>query len=66
MTAPINIKAKDLQRITGLCYRHCLRKLEAIREVNEKKPKQYVTVAEVAEFLGIPVEVAIKALETNH
>ena len=65
MTAPINIKPKDLQRVTGLSYIQCFRKLKAIREVNEKTQKQYVTAAEAADFLGLPTENFIKLLETN-
>lgn len=65
MTAPINIKAKDLQRITGFSINYCYLKLQAIRQINNKKPKQFVTPPEVADFLGLETETIIKSLETN-
>jgi hypothetical protein len=65
MTLILNIRAKDLQRITGFSLNHCYLKLQAIRAANNKKPKQFITAAEVANFLGLEPETIIKTLETK-
>ena len=65
MTTPISIKPKDLMRILGLSYSQCRRKLKAIREINEKKPHQCVTIAETADFLGLPEEVIRNTFENQ-
>ena len=65
MTATLTIRPKDLMRILGLSYSQCQRKLKAIREVNNKKSHQYVTLSETADFIGIPEADIRKTLE-NH
>jgi hypothetical protein len=65
MTAPISIKPKDLMRVLGLSYNQCCRKLAAIRQVNNKKAYQLVTITETADFLGLPEETVINRLQ-NH
>ena len=66
MKTPTNIKPKDLQRITGLCYNHCLRIAKNIRFVNDKKKHQYITAKEAADYLGLPLENIEKSLENQH
>ena len=66
MKIPINIKAKDLQRVTGLCYNQCLRIAKNIRCVNDKKKHQYITAQETADYLGLPLENLVLLLENHH
>lgn len=66
MKTPTNIKAKDLQRVTGLCYSQCLRICKKIRFVNDKHKHQYITAKEAADFLGLPLENFVFLLENHH
>jgi hypothetical protein len=65
MTPPTNIRPKDLQRVTGLCYAQCLRIAKSIRFVCNKKKHQYITAQEAADYLGLPLVNFILLLE-NH
>jgi len=65
MTATLTIRPKDLMRVLGLSYSQCQRKLKAIRVINCKGSHQYVTVTEVADFIGLPENDIRKTLE-NH
>ncbi|HSI68879.1 MAG TPA: hypothetical protein VK941_01500 [Gillisia sp.] len=49
------IYSKDIQRITGRSERYGQKVLNKIKITLNKKPDQFVTVAEFSLFSGIPV-----------
>ncbi len=55
-TKRICIYAKDIQRITGKSEKTGYRMLGAIRKKLGKKPHQFVTMEEFADFTGIALE----------
>jgi hypothetical protein len=53
-TVPLNIRPKDLQKITGLSYSRCAVIIRNIRHKYSKKKYQFLTIEETAEYLSIP------------
>lgn len=55
-TRRICIYAKDIQRITGKSEKTGYRMLGAIRKKLGKKPHQFITINEFAEFAGFSAD----------
>lgn len=54
---------KDVQAITGRCYRSSRHLLKAIRNANGKDKKAYVTVEEFCRYTGLKAEFVWPFLE---
>jgi len=52
----LNIRPKDLQRMTGLSYSRCAFIIRNIRCEYSKEKHQLLTIEETAEYLDIPVD----------
>ena len=63
MCIPIDIRTKDIAKITGKSYGRANIKIKAIREELGKKAGQLLTIAEVAEYLDVPKELIIEKLK---
>lgn len=55
MTIPLNIKPKDLQRMTGLSYSRCTIIIRNCRDEYSKGKHQFLSIEETAEYLDTPV-----------
>ncbi|NQY01146.1 MAG: hypothetical protein HRT70_08490 [Flavobacteriaceae bacterium] len=56
ITKRVCIYPKDIQRITGRSERYGRKLLQDIKTYLDKKPHQFVTVREFAEYSGIELE----------
>lgn len=63
MCTPIDIRTKDIAKITGKSYGRANIKIKAIRAELKKLPHQMLTIAEVAEYLDVPEAVIIEKLK---
>ena len=53
------IYPKDIQLITGKCYRQSIRILQQIRIVVNKQPNQFVSIEEFCTYTGLSYEQVI-------
>ena len=60
ITKRVCIYPKDIQRITGRSERYGRKLLQDIKTYLDKKPHQFVTVREFAEYSGIELEEVLK------
>lgn len=63
MCIPIDIRTKEIAKITGKSYGRANIKIKAIRAELGKKPHQLLTIAEVADYLDISEAVIIEKLK---
>lgn len=55
----IVIYPKDVQRITGRCYRYSRLLLKDIKSHNNKQAHQYVTIEEFCQYTGLKLELVL-------
>lgn len=63
MCIPIDIRTKDIAKITGKSYGRANIKIKAIRAELDKKPHQLLTISEVAEYLDVSEAIIIEKLK---
>ena len=60
MTIPLNIRPKDLERMTGLSYSRCCVLIRDCRKEYSKGKHQFLSLEETAEYLDIPASKLIE------
>lgn len=63
MCIPLDIRTKDIAKITGKSYGRANIKIKAMRRELGKKPHQLLTISEVAEYMDVPEATIIEKLK---
>lgn len=57
------IRNKDIQRIMGMSYRHSRLYLLKLRADLKKERHQFVSIGELADYAGLPIEEVIECMK---